>query len=176
MLNEYANDEPMYAPKTIFGRLAQGVLNNRRLTSLSVFGVVFISIFLIWTRLGLDSNLLSLLPQDDPLVESIGSFQEKGAKLDQMSLSVAGDDDDVELFFEDLDTKLLATGLVDFTFYELDKELALRLGAVAASKKQLLRVRDNIRAALALGRGAYAYSAFDFIRKHWLQYTLHACF
>lgn len=154
MLNEYANDEPMYAPKTIFGRLAQGVLNNRRLTSLSVFGVVFISIFLIWTRLGLDSNLLSLLPQDDPLVESIGSFQEKGAKLDQMSLSVAGDDDDVELFFEELDTKLVATGLVDFTFYELDKDLALRLGAVAASKKQLLRVRDNIRAALALGRGA----------------------
>jgi predicted RND superfamily exporter protein len=154
MMNEPANDEPTYVPQSIFGRLAQGVLNNRRSTSLSIFGVVLISVFLIWTRLGLDSNLLSLLPQEDPLVESIGTFQEKGAKLDQMSLAVAGDDEVVESFFEEMDTKLVASGLVNFTFYELDEDLALRLGAVAASKKQLLRVRDNIRAALALGRGA----------------------
>ena len=153
-MNESANDEPTYVPQSIFGRLAQGVLNNRRSTSLSVLGVVLISVFLIWTRLGLDSNLLSLLPQEDPLVESIGTFQEKGAKLDQMSLAVAGDDEVIESFFEEMDTKLVASGLVNFTFYELDEDLALRLGAVAASKKQLLRVRDNIRAALALGRGA----------------------
>jgi uncharacterized protein len=154
MLKEPANTESPYVSRTVFGRLAEGVLNNKRITTLSVFGVMLISILLVWTRLGLDSNLLSLLPPEDPLVESIGSFQEKGAKLDQMSLAVEGDDEVVDAFFEELDAKLVKSGLVDFTFYEFDEDLALRLGAVAASKKQLLRVRDNLRAALALGRGA----------------------
>jgi preprotein translocase subunit SecF len=154
MSKTLANTATPTAPRTVFGRLAQGVLNQKRLTSLSIFGAMLISIVLIWTRLGLDSNLLSLLPTEDPLVQSISSFQEKGAKLDQMSLAVEGDDEVVESFFKELDTKLVESGMVDFTFYELDPNLALRLGAVAASKKQLLRIRDNIRAALALGRGA----------------------
>ena len=132
MLKESANAESPYVPRTVFGRLAEGILNKKRIATLSVFGAMLISILLVWTRLGLDSNLLSLLPPEDPLVESIGSFQEKGAKLDQMSLAVEGDEEVVEAFFEELDAKLLKSGLVNFTFYELDEDLALRLGAVAA--------------------------------------------
>ena len=147
------NSEP-YVAQTVFGRLAALVLNRRLATSLVVLGIIAASILLIKTRLGLNSNLLSLLPQDEPVVQSIEDFQNRGAKLERMSLSVDGDDEVVDAFFAEVDEELSKTGMVEHSFYELEPDLALRLGALKPSLKQLKRIRGNIQAALALGRGA----------------------
>ena len=143
-----------YQARTIFGRTAAFVLKKRALASLAIFGVILLSILLIWTRLGLDSNLLSLLPQDEPVVESIERFQERGSKLERMTLAVEGEDETVDAFFGDVSDRLQETGMVEHTFYRLEDELAVRLGAVQPSVRELTRVRENLRAALTLGRGA----------------------
>jgi len=44
MLKESANAESPYVPRTVFGRLAEGILNKKRIATLSVFGVMLISI------------------------------------------------------------------------------------------------------------------------------------
>ena len=147
------NSEP-YVAQTVFGRLAALVLNRRLAASLVVLGIIAASILLIKTRLGLNSNLLSLLPQEEPVVQSIQDFQDRGAKLERMTLSVDGDDEVVDAFFAEVDEELSKTGMVEHSFYELEPDLALRLGALKPSLKQLKRIRGNIQAALALGRGA----------------------
>ena len=143
-----------YVARTIFGRTAAFVLKKRALASCAIVGVIALAILLVTTRLGLDSNLLSLLPEDEPVVESIHRFQERGSKLERMTLAVEGEDEVVDAFFSDVTDRLKDTGLVDYTFYELDEELAQRLGAVQPSVRELSRVRENLRAALTLGRGA----------------------
>ena len=147
------NTDP-YQPRTIFGRTAALILKKRALAFSAIIGVIAVAILLVTTRLGLDSNLLSLLPQDEPVVESIHRFQERGSKLERMTLAVEGEDEIVDAFFADVTDRLENTGLVDYTFYRLDDELAQRLGAVQPSVRELSRVRENLRAALTLGRGA----------------------
>lgn len=143
-----------YEARTFFGRLAAFVLKKRALASFAILGVILLAVLLVMTRLGLDSNLLSLLPQDEPVVESIHRFQDRGSKLERMTLAVEGDDQVVDEFFEDVSERLAETGMVHHTFYRLEDDLAQRLGAVQPSVKELTRVRENLRAALTLGRGA----------------------
>lgn len=158
-----ANDA-VYQPKTIFGRLAQFVLDRRLAASLGILAVILLAVFLVWTRLGLDSNLLSLLPKDEPLVESIHEFQDQGAKLEQMNLSVTGDDEAVDAFFDDLhaglsERRIDGKPIIEHTFYKLDEDLAKRLGAVQASKRELENMRDKIKASLALGKAQSAITS-----------------
>ena len=165
MGNGTNNDGVATQPVSLFGRLAISVVRNRRVTVVAVLVVVLSSLLLVATRLGIDSDLLRLLPDETETVVSMHHFDELGMETRRHSVAMAGDQEAVRAAFVDLEERLLATGMVRYIVYDLEEELKKRIGLLSLPRADLESLRERLRGALALGRGAanpfVATSLFD---------------
>jgi uncharacterized protein len=154
-----------HEPKTVFGRLAVFVLGHQVATVLSIVGLVLASVLLVTTKLGIDSDLLSLLPEETETVVSMRHFDDVGMETRRHSFAVRGDPSAVRPFFEQLETSLMESGIVRYVLYDVEPDLKSRLGLLQLPRSDLESIRDRLRGALALGRGAsnpfVAASLFD---------------
>ena len=77
-------------------------------TVVSIVGLVLASVLLVTTKLGIDSDLLSLLPEETETVVSMRHFDDAGMETRRHSFAVRGDPSEVRPFFEQLETSLMA--------------------------------------------------------------------
>lgn len=134
-----------------FGRLAGNVMDHpRRWVGLILLMCALSG--LLATRIHVDPNVLKLLPMDDPTSQAIQALnaQEGGANL--VTIAVRGEDQaKVDAYMRELGDIARANPDVDYALYELDPELAFRLGLLQLKADELRLVKERLSLAIAAG-------------------------
>lgn len=101
--------------------------------------------------LTVNSDMLALMPEDDPAISNLRTLQAEEGGVNLVSIAVTGDPEATRPFMLDLQEKLNESPLVDYALYDIDDELAWRLGLVHMDTTELTAIRDRLEGALALG-------------------------
>lgn len=137
-------------PRTLFGRLGLLVLHHPRATQL-LLGVVTALSLLLASRLRVESDLLSLLPDGEPEIQALKQLEAEEGGVNLVTVTVRGDVQNTRPFLLELQRVLEADERVDYALYDIDDELAWRLGVLKLSRVELEAVRDRLVGALSLG-------------------------
>jgi hypothetical protein len=144
---------PSAAPEAprFFGRLALFVLGHRRLVTL-VASLLTLLCVPLGLRLGIDSNMVRLLPRDDPAAMALSALEAQEGGVVTLTLTVGGGTPEARhAWLSEVATRLEALPEVDHTFHQVEPELARRLGLMQLSPADLTEVRDRLRGAVAMG-------------------------
>lgn len=137
----------------IYGRLARWVLHHPRLV-LAVTLLVSILAAAFAVRLDVDSDILTLMPKDEPTTQALRKLDEEEGGVNVLTIAVDSEDPSRrDAFLDELAGKLEASPYVDYVLWKLDPDVAYRLGALQMPLADLQKVRDRLRAALSLGQG-----------------------
>jgi predicted RND superfamily exporter protein len=138
----------------LYARIAAWTLGHRKTT----WAALLLST-VITALLGLppkiDSNLLNLLPDTDPVVKALRDINAREGGLNVLSLSFRADDparldpflDELQARFEKLDT-------VEFAVHELDPDLAKQVALMQLEPEELGELNGRLKGALVLGIAA----------------------
>lgn len=108
---------------------------------------------LLALRLRVDSDLLSLMPGKDPAILALRNLEAEEGGVNLVTIAVSGKPENTQPFLAALQAKLEKSERVDYALYDIDDDLAWRLGLVTLKKEELESVRDRLKGALALGPG-----------------------
>ncbi len=141
----------MSEPENRYSRLARWVLGHRGLVV-----VVTLVLTVVAGVIGLppkvDSNLLNLLPDSDPVVAAVRRINDEEGGLNLLSLTYESDDPvQLEVFLDDLVERFEAMPDVAFAMHELDPDLAKQIGLLQLDPTELDKLADRLTGALALG-------------------------
>jgi hypothetical protein len=138
-----------------YGRLARWVLAHRTATLVFV-AVCTVLAAIATTFLKVDSDILALMPQDEPSTQALERLDKQEGGINFLTIAVDADDTATrDAFMKDLAGRLEAMpDQVDYVLYELDPNIAFRLGLLQVPLTDLTVMRDRLRAALALGPAA----------------------
>lgn len=141
-------------PLGLYGRLAQLVLRNRGATlAIVAFVSVLAAVFAV--RLRVDSDILGLMPEDEPSTQALKRLDEQEGGINFLTIAVDAEDQAKrDAFLADLAGRLRAIDDVDYVLYELDPAVAFRLGLLQVPVTDLEVMRDRLRSAVALGPAA----------------------
>lgn len=137
-------------PETVFGRVAQFVMHRRKPTII----VLVLSLLIAFagaSKLTIDTNLLSLMPAEEPFIQALHQLEQAGSGMNLLTINVRGPDDDVKAFLGDLARDLEASDNVEHAIFDLDPELCWRIGMLQLPPDELKTIRDRVQGALALG-------------------------
>lgn len=139
------------SPPGFYGRLARSAMRHRALT-MALVAIVTVVAGVFASRLRVDSDILALMPQDEPTTQALQKLdrEEGGVNL----LTIAADADDVaarDAFMDGLAAKLQALPEVEYVLWHLDEATTWRLGILQLPPEDLTVIRDRLRAALSLG-------------------------
>ncbi len=140
----------MSHPSTVFGRLARLVLRHPRRTAVGAALFTVLSLAMAST-LNVNSDMLALMPEDDPAIANLRALQAEEGGINLLSIAVTGDREHTRPFMLELQERLNDDPLVDYAIYDIDDELAWRLGIVHMDIGELTAIRDRLDGALALG-------------------------
>lgn len=134
-----------------YSRLAEWVLAHRRLTWALVVVVSVLS-----AVLGLppevDSNLLSLLPDDDPIVSRLKVLNDEEGGLNVLSLTFRGEDPEVlDAYLDELQAEFEAMPDVEFAVHDLPEDLAKQMAVLQLDPGEIGELTFRLKGALALG-------------------------
>jgi predicted RND superfamily exporter protein len=149
-----------------FGKLALWVMHHRAIT-IAVLGVVTAIAVFFMARLKVDSDILKLMPADDPTTIALAKLDEEEGGINILTLAFQCEDLSVrDAFMDELVARLEALDSIDYVLYKLDPQTALRLGILQVPKDDLVVLRDRLNAALSMGPAAanpfIAGRLFDF--------------
>lgn len=149
-----------------YGRLARWLMHNRGAT-LAVVGLVTLISAFFMTKLHINSDILALMPKDDPSTQALSKLDQEEGGINVLTLAFAGDDLPVrDAFMDELATRLQALPEVDYILYKLDPQTALRIGVLQVPMEDLTLLRDRLKTALSMGSMAanpfIAGRLFDF--------------
>lgn len=134
-----------------YGRLARWVLDRRRSVGLAAVLITVVSLF-IGVPPDVDSNLLNLLPDDDPAVIALKSINEEEGGLNLLTISYRSEDPEaLEAVMEDVVRGMLALDDVDFAVHEIDPALSTHIGLLQLHPSETAELIGRLRGALALG-------------------------
>lgn len=134
-----------------YGRLARAVMRNRALTTLVVTLITAVAAFFM-LRLRVDSDILALMPQDEPSTQALRKLDHDEGGVNVLTIAVEGEDKAKrEAFMNDLQGRLQALPEVDYVVWQLDPEIAWKVGVLQVPVEDLTNLRDRLRAALQLG-------------------------
>jgi predicted RND superfamily exporter protein len=140
--------------REVFGMIAGYVLRHPRLWALVVL-VSTIAAALLAVNLGVDSDVLKLMPPDDPTVQALADLDRTEGGIAFLSIAVTGDDQaKIDAYMADLEPRLEALHEVRYAMWRIDPEVAPRLAVMQLSQADLSQIRDRLRGALALGPAA----------------------
>ena len=134
----------------MFGRLARFVLRHPRATAAVATLFTVLSLAMAST-LTVNSDMLALMPEDDPAIANLRALQAEEGGVNLVSIAVTGDPDATRPFMLELEERLNDDERVDYALYDIDDELAWRLGIVHMETSELVALRDRLEGALALG-------------------------
>ncbi len=137
-------------PRTIFGHLARFVLRHSKPVAVVVAVLTVFSVGLA-SRLQVDSNVLTLMPEDNPVIQSLNELDAQEGGVTLMTVAVSGEPEATAAMLTELAEVLEASERVDYALWTIDDELAWRLGVVNLEAGELEEIRDRLKGALALG-------------------------
>jgi predicted RND superfamily exporter protein len=139
------------SPTSVFGRIAKAVLDNPRTTIVGLTIVTLITLGLA-TRLSVDANLIRLLPPDDPATQAIVDLLDEDGGVELLTVAVKGArPEQVDGFMHELVERMEALEEVDYALYDIEPELAWRLGLMQLDESSLGRMKTNLKGAINLG-------------------------
>ncbi len=148
----------------MFGRIALSVLQNPRTTVGVLLAVSLLSLGLA-TRLRVDPNLIKLLPQDDPTTQAISDLLEDDGAVELLTIAVKGaKPESVDSFMRELVDRMEAMEEVDYALYDIEPELAWRIGLMQLDETSLSKIRDRLQGAVNFGPAM----ANPFIASQWM--------
>lgn len=140
-----------HEPLGFYGRLATWVMLHRRLAG-GVIAVLTLLTGLFALRLRVDSDILSLMPEDDASTKALRRLDEEEGGVNVLTIAVQSKDEAARTaFLEGLDARISALPDVDYVLWRVDDDLAYRLGLLQLSPDDLALIRDRVRGALSLG-------------------------
>ncbi len=144
----------MAAEEGIYGRIAGAVLNRSKLLWV-VVALVSVVAAVIGLPPKVDSDLLKLLPQQDPVVEALNRIQYEDGGIDLLSLSFVGDDqekmgevlDELTATFEGWDD-------VEYVMHGMPEQLEQQVGLLQFEADEISKLNARLEGALLLGPAA----------------------
>lgn len=134
-----------------YGRLAAWVMTHRRLTTI-VLTVISVVSALLSSRLRVDSDILGLMPQDDPTTQALRQLDQEEGGVNVLTLAFSADDPAARTaYMADLETRLTALPEVDYVLWRVDDDLTYRIGVLQLPVDELTLLRDRVKGALSLG-------------------------
>ncbi len=137
-----------------YGSLARRAIRGRRW----VVGIVALLTLLagvLAARLRVDSDILSLMPADDPAAQRLRALDAAEGGTSVLTLTVEGDTPAArDALMAELARGLDALPQVEDVVWRLEPALAWRIGLVQMPLADLEALRDRLRAALQLGPAA----------------------
>lgn len=134
-----------------YSRLARWVLRHRRMVAITTV-VLTVLAGLVGLPPKVDSNLLNLLPDSDPVVAAVRRINKEEGGLNMLALTYeAADPEVLEPFLDDLAQRFEAMPDVEFALHELDPDLARQIGLLQLDPAELDKLNDRLYGALTLG-------------------------
>lgn len=139
---------------TLFARYARWVLGHPRAVALMVMLLSAVAVGLV-TQLTVNTNLLALLPDEDPATQAIRKINDEEGGANIVSLAVKGDDPDaLDAWMRALAVDLEQVEGVDYVLYDLEPGLAWQLGVLQLSPAELTLLTERLTGAIAMGPAA----------------------
>ena len=136
-----------------YGRLAAWVMTHRRLTFL-LLAVASLVSGVLAARLRVDSDILALMPDDDPTTQALRQLDKEEGGVNVLTLAFASKDPAARTsYMEDIDSKLSALPDVDYVLWRVDDALTYRIGLLQLSPDDLGLIRDRVRGDTVLSEG-----------------------
>ncbi len=133
------------------GKIAAVVIARPR-RSVLWLGVVTLLFVILALGLKVDPNMLRLLPPDHPSTQAMVELQETEGGVEMLTITVDGvSSEKVESFMHTLEERLEALDTVDYALYDIDPELAWRIGMMQLTPSELKKIRDRLQGALNFG-------------------------
>ncbi|TNE86532.1 MAG: hypothetical protein EP330_22600 [Deltaproteobacteria bacterium] len=141
----------MAAESGPYGRLARFVLARKRLVAVSAAVIAVLSV-IIGVPPEVDSNLLTLLPKDDPAASALMQLHEEEGGFNLLTLAFESDDPaKLEAYLPELVADLEELDTVRYVLHDIDAELAQRVGLLQLDPSDVEELSARVKGALALG-------------------------
>ncbi|MFN7143660.1 MAG: hypothetical protein ACK4YP_07795, partial [Myxococcota bacterium] len=134
--------------------MARAVLRNRTVT-LAALAVLTVIASFFAVKLRVDSDILALMPQDEPSTQALKRLDEQEGGINFLTVAVEAEDAARrDAWLADVAEKIEALPEVDYVLYRLEPDVAFRLGLLQVPTSDLVTIRDRLQAAIALGPAA----------------------
>jgi predicted RND superfamily exporter protein len=135
----------------VLGRLAASVIASPKRSWL-VIAVVSVFAAVLSTGIRVDPNMLRLLPPDHPSTRAMQDLQNTEGGVEILTIAADGaQKEDVDAFLKELVGKLEALDTVQYALYDIDPDLAWRIGMMQLGPGELAKIRDRLQGALNFG-------------------------
>ncbi len=152
------------SPTGIFGKLAAAVLRRPRATMVWLLVVSLLSVAGA-LRLRVNPDMLQLMPQDHPTTRATADLLAKDGGVELLSITIDGAKPEVvDAFMRELVGRLESMERVDYALYDIEPDLAWRIGLMQLSPSSLGTIRDRLKGAINFGPAM----ANPFIAGQWL--------
>ena len=139
-----------FSAKTPFGRFAALVI-SRPGRSWTAVGLVSLCALVLALGIRIDPNMLRLLPPDHPSTQAVVDLQRAEGGVEVHTISVDGTSPEaVDAYMKDLASEIRALDSVEYVLYDIDPDLAYRIGLMQLSEEELSAIRDRVQ-GLGLG-------------------------
>lgn len=134
-----------------YGRLARFVLARKKLVAIGAL-VLSVVAALIGVPPQVDSNLMTLLPEDDPAAQALMQLHEEEGGFNLLTLAYSAEDPaQLDTFIPGLVADLDALETTRYVMHEVDPALAKRVGLLQLEPADVDELTFRVKGALALG-------------------------
>ena len=138
-------------PTSLFGRLAGAVIAKPRRAVMWILVVSALAAGLA-SRIRIDPNMLALLPPDHPSTQAMFDLQTAEGGVELHTIAVDGTSPAVvDVYMRELAAEIRKLDSVDYVLYEVEPDLAYRIGLLQLKPEELARIRDRLQGALNFG-------------------------
>jgi len=133
------------------GRLAGAVIARPK-RAWAWIAVVSLVAAVLASGLRVDPNMLRLLPPDHPSTTAMLDLQKTEGGVEILTIAVDGADPQVvDLFMRELVIKLESLETVRYALYDIDPDLAGRIGMLQLAPAEISKIKDRLQGALNFG-------------------------
>ncbi len=135
----------------LLGRIARAVISSPK-RSLAVILMMTVVSALLATGIRVDPNMLRLMPQEHPSTQAIRALQETEGGVEILTIAADGADKDaVDAYMRELVVELEALDTVRYALYDIEPDLAWRIGMLQLTPEELLKIRERLQGAVNFG-------------------------
>lgn len=135
----------------LFGRFAATVIANPRRAWMCIVAISAVAVALA-SGIKIDPNMLRLLPPDDPSTKAVVELQQAEGGVEVHTISVDGTSPEaVDSYMKELAAEIRKLDSVDYVLYDVEPDLAYRIGLMQLPESDLAKIRDRLQGALNFG-------------------------
>lgn len=106
------------------------------------------------TQLKINTNILELLPPDEPTTQAVKRLQQEDGKIGVLTIGLKGEESNVLPVLNQLQESFEANDMVDFAVYNIPEEWQTKLGLLQLKVSDLKDLESRIQSGLNLGASA----------------------